>query len=250
MLTKERQNIMMRLLTEMQTITLKDISDVVPASESTIRRDLTELESQGLLVRLHGGATIADRNLQEFTFVEKSAQNITEKTAIAKYAAALVQKEDCIFLDAGSTVIQMVPYLIEKDVVVVTNGPTHVEVLMRHGITTYLIGGRMKPKTSAIVGLQAITSLNNYRFDKCFLGMNGFHLTHGYTTPDPEEAGVKRTACGLAREAYVLADASKYNHVSFAKVMDLGDAKLITQNVSQATVEKLSQYTIVKEATI
>src|SRR5699024_9624872 len=150
----------------------------------------TDLEKQGKLVRIHGGATISERKLQELTFSEKSTKNLQGKVNLAKYAASLVQKEDCIYLDAGSTVIQMIPYLEGQDIVVVTNGITHVEALIKHGITTYLIGGLMKAKTSALVGQQAIESLNNYRFDKCFLGVNGFHPTHEYTTPDPEEAAV------------------------------------------------------------
>jgi DeoR family fructose operon transcriptional repressor len=248
MLTKERQNIIMQLLTEMQTVSLKNILDAVPASESTIRRDLTEMEKQGSLIRLHGGATIAEHKLQELTFTEKSAKNIQEKEHIARYAATLVQEEDCIFLDAGSTVIQMVPFLTDKDIVVVTNGLTHTEALMKHGITTYLAGGLVKTKTSAVIGQQTIETLNNYRFDKCFLGVNGFHPAYGYTTPDPEEAAVKRAAAGLARETYVLADVSKYNRTSFAKVFDLKNAKLITDKISQTDAEKLREKTIVKVA--
>lgn len=246
MLTTERHTIITQLIKEKQTITLQDIIDVVPASESTIRRDLTDLEKQGKLVRIHGGATISERKLQELTFSEKSAKNLQEKVSLAKYAASLVQKEDCVYLDAGSTVIQMIPYLAEKDVVVVTNGLTHVDALVEHGITAYLIGGLIKIKTSAVIGQQAIESLNNYRFDKCFLGVNGFHPIHGYTTPDPEEAAVKRTANTLAQETYVLADASKYNQISFAKVTDLKNAQLITQHIQQDDLNILRKNTTVK----
>src|SRR5690625_1604113 len=118
MLTTERHAIIIQLLKEKQTITLQDIIDATPASESTIRRDLTDLEKQGKLVRIHGGATISERKLQELTFSEKSTKNLQEKVSLAKYAASIIQKEDCIYLDAGSTVIQMIPYLAGKDVVV------------------------------------------------------------------------------------------------------------------------------------
>jgi len=246
MLTTERQAIITQLLKEKQTITLQDIIDATPASESTIRRDLTDLEKQGKLVRIHGGATISERKLQELTFSEKSTKNLQEKVSLAKYAASLVQKEDCIYLDAGSTVIQMIPYLEGQDIVVVTNGLTHVDALIEHGITTYLVGGLMKTKTSAVVGQQAIESLNNYRFDKCFLGVNGFHPIHGYTTPDPEEAAVKRTASILAQETYVLADPSKFNQISFAKVTDLKNAQLITQHIQQDDLNTLTKNTTVK----
>src|SRR5690625_4006920 len=246
MLTTERHDIITQLLKEKQTITLQDIIDATPASESTIRRDLTDLEKQGKLVRIHGGATISERKLQELTFSEKSTKNLQEKVNLAKLAASLVQKEDCIYLDAGSTVIQMIPYLAGKDIVVVTNGLTHVEALTEHGITTYLIGGLMKTKTSAVVGQQAIASLNNYRFDKCFLGVNGFHHIHGYTTTDPEEAAVQLTASTLAQDTYLLADPSKYNQISFAKVTDLKSAQLITHQLQQHDLDILKKNTTVK----
>lgn len=246
MLTTERHEIIVQLLKEKQTITLKDIMDATPASESTIRRDLTELETQGKLVRIHGGATISERKLQELTFSEKSAKSLQEKVRIAKYAASLVQKEDCIYLDAGTTVIQMVPFLADKDIVVVTNGLTHVDALIEQGITTYLTGGLMKTKTSAVIGQQAIQSLNNYRFDKCFLGVNGFHSVYGYTTPDPEEAGVKQAASALAQETYVLADGAKYNKTSFAKISDLQNAQLITANLQESDLNTLTKNTTVK----
>src|SRR5699024_7365666 len=226
MLTTERQAIITQLLKEKQTITLQDIIDATPASESTIRRDLTDLEKQGKLVRIHGDATISERKLQELTFSEKSTKNLQEKVNLAKLAASLVQKEDCIYLDAGSTVIQMIPYLAGKDIVVVTNGLTHVEALTEHGITTYLIGGLMKTKTSAVVGQQAIASLNNYRSASCVLGARGSHPIHGYTAPAPEEAAAKRTSSTRAQETDVVGDPRRCSHTSFAQVRDLKSAPL------------------------
>src|SRR5699024_10452983 len=133
-----------------------------------------------------------------------------------------------------------------KEVVVVTNGLTHVDILNLHGITSYLLGGRIKTRTSALTGPQAIQSINNYRFDKCFLGTNGFHSTYGYTTPDPDEANIKQVASSLAHQTYVLADSSKYDLVSFAKITDLKDALLITNELHEEQLEKLSNQTIVK----
>ncbi|HLR59121.1 MAG TPA: DeoR family transcriptional regulator [Pseudogracilibacillus sp.] len=173
-------------------------------------------------------------------------KNLDEKKAIAKYAASLVQHGDCLYLDAGSTTIQMVHYLAHKDVVVVTNSPSHVEVLMKYDIKTYLIGGLIKTKTNAVIGQQAIQSLDHYYFDKTYLGMNGFHPSNGYTTPDPEEAAVKRRAIQLARETFILVDSSKYKQTSFSKVTDLQNAKLITTNLNQNDIDQISQQTNIK----
>jgi len=249
MLTQERHLIIENLLKEKQTITLKDITNATSVSESTIRRDLVQLEEDNKLVRIHGGATLTDRKLHEMTFSEKSVRNLQTKINIAKYAASFIKEGDCIYLDAGSTIIQMIPFLEHKNIVVVTNGLTHVDVLNSHGITSYLLGGRIKVRTSALTGPQAIQSIENYRFDKCFLGVNGFHPSYGYTTPDPDEAHIKQVASSLARETYVLADHSKYEHVSFTKIIDLKDAQLITSQIQPEQLNILSKHTTIKVVT-
>jgi DeoR family transcriptional regulator, fructose operon transcriptional repressor len=246
LLTTERQEVILNLLAEKKTIKIQDVIDITNASESTIRRDLTELENQHKLTRIHGGATVNERKRHEHSIVDKSTRNLQEKIGIAKYAASLIEDEDCIYLDAGTTIFQMIPFLSNKEVVVVTNGLTHVDTLVKHGITTYLTGGYVKGKTSALVGPQTIQSLENYRFDKCFLGANGFHEEFGYTTPDPDEAAVKKLASDLAEKTFVLADHSKYEKVSFAKVDDIKNATLLTGKLEKVSLEKLKEKTTVK----
>lgn len=246
MLTNERHEYILNCLDEKKTIKIQDIVDYTAASESTIRRDLTELENQQKLERVFGGAVLPGRNLQESSVADKAARNLQEKIRLAKFAASFIEKGDSVFLDAGTTTFQMIPYLKEKEVVVVTNGLTLVESLNDYGITTYLTGGLMKPLTGAFVGAQTLQSLGNYRFDICFLGANGFHAEYGYTTPDPEEAAVKKRASTLARKTYILADHSKANKVSFAKIMDLDQGILLTEQIAGETLGAIEKKTTVK----
>ena len=248
MLTNERHNLILRLLTEKQTIKIQEIVDATSASESTIRRDLTELENLGKLERIFGGATVPSRHSIEPSVVDKSTKNLREKINLAKYAASLIQEGHCIFLDAGTTIFQMIPFMQDKKVIVVTNGLTHVELLNDLGIPAYLTGGFIKRRTGALVGSQAIQSLGTYRFDLCFLGVNGFHAIHGYTTPDPEEAAVKQMASSLAQKTFVVADHTKLNRVSFAKIMDIQNADLIVDEINEETLEILKKKTDVKVA--
>lgn len=247
MLTTERHAIILQLLLEKHSITLQDIMEVLPISESTVRRDLVELEQAGELERVHGGAVHVNKKLTEAGYVEKSVKNIQDKRQIGQIAASLIQKGDCLYLDAGSTVIQLIPYLQDKEVVVVTNGLTHVEELMKYNITTYVTGGKIKSTTKALVGPQTIESLRAYRFDKCFLGANGFSTEYGYTTPDPEEACVKHMASSLSKVTYVMADCSKDELVSFSKMMSLDEAVLITVNLSAERLAQLPENTLAKE---
>lgn len=246
MLTTERHNLILSMLTQKQTIKIQEIVEATSASESTIRRDLTELENLGKLVRIFGGATVPSRYANEPSVIVKSSKNTQEKNQLAKYAASIIQNGQCIFLDAGTTINHMIPFLQEKNVIVVTNGLTHMDLLNELGIQTYLTGGFIKRLTGALVGSQAIQSLESYRFDLCFLGVNGIHAIHGYTTPDPEEAAIKKLASSHAQKTYVVADHTKVNTVSFAKIMDIHDAELIVNEIDNETFESLIKLTDVK----
>lgn len=228
MLTEERHRIILDLLKQKEAIKIQEIAELTDASESTIRRDLTQLEQEKFLKRVHGGASRLQGKLKELTVSEKTSKSLHEKSVIGRYAASLIEEGDCIFLDAGTTTLGMIDFLPEMDIVVVTNGLTHVDDLLQKGFKTYIIGGSVKPTTKAMVGSGAIESLQQYRFDKAFLGTNGVHPQYGYTTPDPEEAQVKRQAIDLSREAMVLADDSKFGEIAFSKIADLDKAVVIT----------------------
>ena len=99
----------------------------------------------------------------------------------------LIEDNDCIFMDAGSSTIEMIPFIKAQDIVVVTNGLSHVERLLHRGIKTLMIGGEVKATTFATVGASALEVLRRYCFDKAFIGMNGLDLNHGLTTPDEKK---------------------------------------------------------------
>ncbi|MDZ5473762.1 DeoR/GlpR family DNA-binding transcription regulator [Bacillus sp. 31A1R] len=248
MLTPERHRLILQMLKEKNIVKIQELVDITETSESTIRRDLTQLEQGKFLKRVHGGAARLQGKLQEPSMSEKSAKNLQPKRQIAQYAASLVEEGDCIYLDAGSTVLEMIPFL-PKEIVVVTNGLMHVNPLLDKEIETYLIGGYAKSKTKAIIGRGALASLENYRFDKCFLGVNGIHPQFGYTTPDQEEAMIKKLALSLSREVFVLSDESKFSEIAFAKIADLHEATIITDELDSETKENFSSKTTIKVVT-
>ncbi|KKI93823.1 DeoR faimly transcriptional regulator [Bacillus sp. SA1-12] len=247
MLTPERHRIILDVLKEKQSVKIQELVDLTNSSESTIRRDLTQLEEEKYLKRIHGGAALLQGKLREPNIIEKSAKNLHEKKRIAQEAASLVEEGDCIYMDAGTTTLQMVEFLPNgKEIVVVTNGLTLIEPLMNKGIKTYLIGGYIKPLTGAMIGRGAMTALEQYRFDKCFLGVNGIHIELGFTTPDPEEAAIKMTALLLSREKYVLADHSKFGEISFSNIAELSEAKIITDDVDKDILNSYGKNTEIK----
>lgn len=245
LLESERHQIIVDSLKERNTVKLQDLVDRTNSSESTIRRDLTQLEEGKYLKRVHGGAARLQGKLKEPSMTEKSSKNLQSKQRIAAYAGNLVEDGDSIYLDAGSTVFEIIPFL-PQNIVVVTNGLMHVNELLEREIKTYLIGGYAKPKTKAVVGRGALESLEQYRFDKCFMGVNGVHSQFGFTTPDQEEAQVKQLAISLSREAYVLADESKFSEIAFSKITGLHSAIIITNSLEADVEAQFSSKTKVK----
>lgn len=245
LLEAERRAIILAALKEKNTVKLQELVELTDCSESTIRRDLTQLEEEKLLKRIHGGAASLQGALTEPTMASKSSKNLQEKRRIAEYAAGLICTGDSIYLDAGSTIYEMIPFLPEG-ITVVTNGLMHADRLLERNIRTFLTGGNIKPTTKALIGRGAAASLELYRFDKCFLGVNGIHRDYGYTTPDPEEAMIKQQALSLARESYVIADESKFSEVFFANIADLESAVIITNEMDTDLKQQLSRHTTIK----
>lgn len=242
MLTKQRHQLILQRLSEQKVVKLKELVDLTDSSESTIRRDLTDLEAEGYLARVHGGATLIATPEEEPTFEEKRDRFVNEKVAIARKAATFIEDGMSIYLDAGTTTQAMVPFLEGKNIVVVTNSLPIANELFDLDIKTFVIGGELKRSTQALVGYNARESMMNYRVDLAFLGMNGIDLDAGYTTPDPEEALVKKTAIEMAQTSYVLADASKIGKRTFSRVATLDAAQLITSSdASMSSIQTITK---------
>ncbi|WP_299093683.1 DeoR/GlpR family DNA-binding transcription regulator [uncultured Metabacillus sp.] len=243
MLISERHRLILELLKEKGNVTVHELVEVTNSSESTLRRDLDQLEKEHYLKRVHGGASLLQRKREEPSMVEKSTQNLKEKNNLAKYAVQRIEEGDCVYLDAGTTTYQMIQHLDKKNIVVVTNGIDHLDALLEKDINTYIIGGYVKKVTRAMIGSNAYESIQHYRFDKCFIGTNGIHHKLGFTTPDPEEAQLKAKAIQLSREPFVLADHTKFGEVSFSKFADLHQAKIITNEEDSMMLEKYKEKT-------
>lgn len=249
LLTTERHHLILQKLYEQKNVKVLELVEELETSESTIRRDLATLEKEQKLKRVHGGATIIQKIKDEPSMAEKAVKNLQQKLSIAKYAANMIENQDCVFLDAGSTVFQMVPYMKANNITVVTNGLNHLPSLLEMGIETYLLGGFVKPKTEAIVGQIAIDNLRKYQFDKVFLGVNGIHKDFGYTTPDPEEAAIKALAMKQGREAFILADYSKMHETTFSKIASLEEAAIITDYQASEYIKELKDKTRIEVMT-
>lgn len=233
MLTEQRYDIILRLLEEKKTVTVAELKELLNTSESTIRRDLAYLHRKGKLIKVFGGAVMPDQSREKYiteepTMAQKKDVNKEEKKQIAQYAATLVKEDDFVFLDAGSTTGYMLDYLKDVNAAFVTNAVSHAKKLVLQGKKVIVLGGELKEATEATVGTQAVLMLKHYHFTKCFLGTNGLTAKTGMTTPDDNEAVVKRMAIKHSKEVFVLADHTKFTKISPVSFADFTDAKIIT----------------------
>ncbi|WP_311406661.1 DeoR/GlpR family DNA-binding transcription regulator [Liquorilactobacillus uvarum] len=251
MLAEERQQVILSMLKTSSVVKLQDICKKVTCSESSVRRDLQLLEEKGLLIRVHGGAKVKHSLQRELDMTGKSLRNVQQKSSIAKFAAEQIQDEDVVYLDAGTSTLAMIQFLHSgQRLTVVTNGVVHASALADRNIRTILVGGELKTTTKAIVGIETVNSLHHYRFNKAFLGTNGVHPRFGYTTPDPDEAAVKKTALDQSEKNYILADESKIDQVSFVKVAELAKAIIITNRLPKTVLDQYSDQTTIQEVSI
>ncbi|WP_156471263.1 DeoR/GlpR family DNA-binding transcription regulator, partial [Streptococcus sp. DD13] len=152
MLKSERHNLILQLIQQQQFVHLDELITLLDSSESTVRRDLDELEAEGLLKRVHGGAEGRPRLQDEETISEKSVKNVQQKRAIAETAANMIQDQDLIFLDAGTSTGSIIPFLEGRQVTVVTNSIHHATRLVEINIPTMIVGGFVKQSTDASIG--------------------------------------------------------------------------------------------------
>lgn len=236
----------MEKLSHDKFVRLDDLVSLLDTSESTVRRDLDELESERKLHRVHGGAEFPHSLQEEFTNQQKSIKNIQEKMQVARKAASLISNDDVIFVDAGTTNELLLGYLNQDNLTVVTNSIHHAAKLVDKNIQTIIIGGHVKKTTDASIGAVAYEQIKQLNFDKAFLGINGIDEEF-LTTPDMEEAVIKKTVIENARKSYIVTDSSKIGRVSFAKVDKIENATIITNQSSGALMKKIKENTRVIE---
>jgi len=249
MLTEQRQNEIVSIVNEKKSVLIKDLTTLLGASESTLRRDIIALSKEGRLIKVFGGAIAIDGapNSRELSVVQKETINIEEKRKIAKYAAGLIKAGDFVFIDSGTTTGFMLEFITEKDATYVTNAVAHAKRLASSGFKVLLIGGELKETTEAIVGADAILHIQKYNFSKGFFGTNGVSSKVGFTTPDVREALVKRVALENTQPGgrMILADHDKFGEVSSVTFAEFDGCMVVTDVRPEETYTRKMRITVV-----
>ena len=235
MYAEERQHEIVTLARNLGRVSVTELATRYSVTSETIRRDLDALSTRGLLSRVHGGAVPVDKlRLTEASLHDRQVTSPEQKLAIAERAVALLPEraELTVLLDAGTTTARLCPLLPPWVSMVVTNSvPIAGELAEREDLNVLLLGGQVRGITQATVGTEAYAALERLRVDVAFIGTNGFSVDHGFSTPDPNEAAIKRAMVATARHVYVLADATKFGAEYLVQFAGLGDVDaLITDS--------------------
>lgn len=246
MLNNERYQLIENIINERNTVTVAELAELLNTSESTVRRDLTALDELGRIRKFFGGAASVKRHegFFEDSVVSREAIMREEKTAIGKYAATLINDSDFVFIDAGTTTSRLIDFITNDEATYITNGIAHGRKLLQKGFKVYIIGGKIKPATEAIIGTEAVSNLRSFNFSKAFLGTNGIDLTAGFTTPDIDEANIKETAIFKANASFVLADHTKFRRVFPVTFSPLVKCCIVTDYLPD---KNFNSETIIKE---
>ena len=229
-----------------EIVSVEELAQIMTnASLSTIRRDLKALADEGQIELLRGGGVRMKEEAYETPIQTKALLNVEKKDQIAKFAAQLVNEGDVIYIDSGTTVYEMIKYLKDKNIKVVTSSTRVVADLDDAQFTCIVLGGEVSRSLASIAGSLTESQLDSMFFDKAFLGASGYSVKSGINTPDLKEAKKKRIVKENSADTYVLVDSSKANKTTFCKAFDLDECVIITDE-SNEILEKHAKYFVAK----
>lgn len=231
-LAKQRQSLILEEVRRRGGVRVSELTDLLAVSDMTVRRDLELLAGQGLIDKVHGGATAVGESgsAEEPGFEAKAVRELPEKDRIARAAATLVAPHAAIGLTAGTTTWALAQHLVEvAHLTVVTNSIRVAQVFYGRpapGQTVVLTGGVRTP-SDALVGPVAVSTIRSLHLDVVFMGVHGIDAVRGFTTPNLLEAETDRALLQAARRAVVVADHTKWGLVGLSAIAALDEADVL-----------------------
>lgn len=221
MLIDERRQHVLNLIQRDGRVVISELSDAMGVSRITIRKDLDYLESKGLLRRTHGGALSTQGNaLLDPSLHEKEQKHIKEKQRIAAAAADLVEEGLCVVLDSGTTTTAVARELRRfSHLTVITNALNIATELAGTDFEVILTGGTLRKNSFSLVGPLAEDTLSEIHADILFLGVDGFDVKVGLTTPNVLESRVNRAMANASTRVVAVCDSSKFGRRSLARIV-------------------------------
>lgn len=215
--TRERREEILALAADAGLANVEDLAERFGVTASTIRRDLASLSGDGRLARTYGGA-ISTSHPPEASLLQRRSEALDAKRAIAAWAAGQIQRDESVFLDAGSTTALLAREMSSRalEITVTTSSlPVVSQLSSSPTITVQCLGGRLRPLSGAFVGPLAEASLDRMSFDVSFISADGVTVERGLCEAELEQTRFKEVVARRTRSLYVLAHAAKLGHAPF-----------------------------------
>ncbi len=232
MTADERKKQISEMIQATGKVKVTELSSIFNVSEVTIRTDLAEMESQGLLSRIHGGAIYSYKPYYSMNLNQRLETNQYEKVEIAEKISKLINPNDTIMLNSGTTtLLTFRKFPAEYNLNIVTNSISiALEASSNPNYNVVLVGGSVNTKYQFTYGTDAIMQLKKYRADKLILSVDGIDIENGFTTYYDKEADIDRIMLERSRTCIIAADSSKFNHSAFVNISEISVADTIVTN--------------------
>jgi DeoR family transcriptional regulator, fructose operon transcriptional repressor len=228
-----RSSRLMEMLQLNKRLAVGTVADTLGVSVATVRRLLARLETDGKVIRTHGGARLSPQLGTGYSYYISSTHRSKEKALIGKAAADIVAAGDHLFLDSGTTVLKLAEALslrlqagTLKNIVVLTNSLALVEALARW-CKVILVGGEVRVERRDVWGPITEETLRQFHLSKAFLGADAVHIRSGFMTTDESTAKMNEIVLRNTSHAFVLADAEKFSRDSFIRYAELGEVEAV-----------------------
>ncbi|MDX9956850.1 MAG: DeoR/GlpR family DNA-binding transcription regulator [Clostridia bacterium] len=220
-ISKEIRDLVLKELGEHRKLSVTEVAELIDVSDATVRRLFVRLEEEGLAIRVFGGIQTPRTEKAAYSFTASAILRTKEKVAIGNLAALEVSSNDQIFLDSGTTVLEMAKALVRRhemhqleNIKVLTNSLVLAEVLMPY-CKVVLIGGDLRMERKDVCGFIAEETLKRFHVRKAFLGCDALHFERGLMTTDEQTARMNEIIIQNTSTIYILTDASKIGNTSF-----------------------------------
>jgi DeoR family transcriptional regulator, fructose operon transcriptional repressor len=225
---EQRYAVILEMLATSGRVDIAELRGALEVSEMTIRRDLADLEAQGALRRVHGGATRPVSGSYEPPFAVRAQFRIETKRAIAQAVAGQLSDGDTVILDGGTTGLAIAECLLDR-VMTVCPLSLRVAFVLSSSRTVRLLlpGGFVRPGEQSLIGAEPVLTMNEHVFDTYLMTVSGVSPQSGFTEWNPEDAAVKRAALACSRRCVAVFDSSKYGQTAFSRIAPLSVANLI-----------------------
>lgn len=240
MIPIERKDIIRDMVYEKKTVSVLELSEYFGVSPETIRRDISALESEGILTKTYGGAKFKTQVSKKIP--TKSLRHIMSqrKNAMAYEASKYIHQDDCIFMGYSTTVLALCSHIPDMPLTIVTNSLPVMQYFADYkSVRLENIGGTYISSYDAFSSFQAIESLERYIFDKAFLSCQAIDFSRGMCDQNDMICGLQQKVLEISNQVYLIADNSKINQRAFLSYGDLSKiSELITDAVPPADVQQ------------